>query len=126
MNHPTIFPLDVVAMRRQLGDDDELVSDVIALFLDDYPGRLHALKAAAEARDAGGVRTAAHTLKGSASTFCASRVVDAAASLETATHREDFAVISGYVARLTAEVEQLADALRMCRVEKRTDGAHIT
>ena len=110
-------------MRRQLGDDDELVSDVIALFLDDYLSRLQALNAAVEARDPDAIRTAAHTLKGSASTFCASRVVDTAARLEAASGREDFAVISSYVARLTAEVEQLADALRLCRAEKRPDGA---
>jgi HPt (histidine-containing phosphotransfer) domain-containing protein len=118
--HPTVFPLDVTAMRRQLGDDDELISEVIALFLSDYRVRLQTLKAAFDARDAGGLRTAAHTLKGSASTFCASRVVSTAAELETASQVEDFAVISGYVDDLTAEVEQLADALRMCQGENLT------
>ena len=120
MDHLTVFPLDVTAMRRQLGDDDELISDVIALFLSDYPGRLQALKEALDARDVGDVRTAAHTLKGSASTFSASRVVSTAAALEIASQLEDFAVISGYVDDLTAEVEQLAEALRMCQGEKRT------
>jgi HPt (histidine-containing phosphotransfer) domain-containing protein len=115
--------LDFAAMRRQLGDDDELISDVMTLFLSDYPIRLQALKAALRARDARGVRTAAHTIKGSASNFCASRVVHTAAELEAASECEDFAVIRGYVDCLTADVEQLADALRMCQAEKRDDGA---
>ena len=123
MNHLTASPLDFAAMRRQLGDDDELLSDVIALFLSDYPGRLEALKAALHARDARAVRTAAHTIKGSASNFCASRVVHTAAALEAASELEDLAVVSGYVDSLTAEVEQLADALRECQTEKRRDGA---
>jgi len=75
-------PLDVAAMRQQLGDDEELFADLIELFLADYPGRLQALETALAASDFAGVRSVAHTIKGGASNLCASRVVQAARTLE--------------------------------------------
>ena len=115
--------MDVAAMRRQLGDDDELIADVISLFLDDYSGRLEGLTAALDVRDAGGVRAAAHTIKGSATYFCAARVVRIAMDLEAASEREDFAVLRGYANSLNVEVERLADALRACQTDRQGDGA---
>jgi len=99
-------------MRRQLGDDEELITDLIALFLVDYPGRLQTLNAAFDARDADAVGAVAHTLKGGVSSFCAGRAADAARVLEELTSAEDFAAIGKQVERLVAEIEHLAAALR--------------
>lgn len=107
----TALPLDLTAMRQQLGDDDELMSDVIALFLDDYPRRVDALNRALAARQAGDVRAIAHALKGGAGNLCAFRVVEAARALEAACEGGDFTMIRGHVEQLVADLEQLSAAL---------------
>ena len=111
LSDPALQPLDLAEMRRQLGEDEALVADLMALFLDDYPGRLESLAATLDARDADRVRSVAHTIKGGASNLCARGVTDAAGALEAVCAREDFAVIRDHADHLAAEVERLG-ALR--------------
>jgi len=100
-------------MRTQLGDDEELIEDVIALYLDDYPHRLRALKAALGRRDLADVRAIAHTIKGGAGSLCATGVVLAARQLELSAAGSDLDAIALDVARLEAALEELAAALRL-------------
>jgi HPt (histidine-containing phosphotransfer) domain-containing protein len=104
--------LDVEQMRAQLGDDEELVADVIRLYLDDYPGRVAAIASAIQAGDSGRLRGAAHALKGSAGAISASRVVDAARALEAIGEAGDLGPADQRFATLVSEVEQLAAVLR--------------
>jgi CheY-like chemotaxis protein len=74
--------LDEEALLERCGGDDEMRSELIQLFLDEYPSLLSALRAAAVAGASAELRDAAHKLKGSASNFGAERVVAAALRLE--------------------------------------------
>lgn len=104
--------LDVAQLRDRLGDDDELLADVIRLYLDDYPQRLDAMAEAIHARDFARLRAEAHTLKGSASSLAGGRVADAALALEQVAKTGDIVVAGERLASLAAEAEQLAAALR--------------
>ena len=104
--------LDVEQMRERLGDDDELVADVIRLYLDDYPARLEAIASAIKAHDAAGLRGAAHALKGGASALSAQRVADAARQLEAIGEAGDLGLADQRFAALVSEAEQLAAVLR--------------
>lgn len=104
--------LDVAQLRDRLGDDEELVADVIRLYLEDYPQRLDAIAAAIEARDFARVRAEAHTLKGSASSLAGGRVAEAARRLEEIAATGDAALAGQRLASLLSEAEQLAAALR--------------
>ena len=104
--------LDVAQLRDRLGDDDELVADVIRLYLDDYPQRLDAIAAAIQARDFARLRAEAHTLKGSASSLAGGRVADAARGLEAAAETGDIVLAGQRLSSLVSEAEQLAAALR--------------
>ena len=104
--------LDVAQLRDRLGDDEELVADVIRLYLEDYPQRLDASAAAIEARDFARVRAEAHTLKGSASSLAGGRVAEAARRLEEIAATGDAALAGQRLASLLSEAEQLAAALR--------------
>jgi two-component system sensor histidine kinase/response regulator len=110
--------LDVEEMRERLGDDDELVADIIRLYLDDYPVRVAVIAAAIQARDATGLREAAHALKGSASALSARRVVDAARALEAIGEAGDLGLAERRFAALVSEAEQLAVVLRELQREK--------
>ncbi len=88
------------------------MSDLVSLFLDDYPRRIDALNSALAARQIDGVRAVAHTIRGGASNLCALRVVEAARALEVASDGGDFDVVRSYVDRLVAELGLLSAALR--------------
>jgi two-component system, sensor histidine kinase and response regulator len=115
---PETAPLAFDEMRRRLADDDELVGEVIEMFLVDYPLRLTQIKAAVAARDPEAVRTAAHALGGAAGNLAAAPVVACARVLETLAEAGtlDPAMADAAWVRLEAEGERLITALRPAAV----------
>jgi HPt (histidine-containing phosphotransfer) domain-containing protein len=74
--------LDKGLALSRAGGDEELLRELAALFLDDYPRVLDELKKAIAAGAAAGIEHHAHSLKGSVANFGAPEVVAAALSLE--------------------------------------------
>jgi CheY-like chemotaxis protein len=74
--------VDRDSLMERLGGDKQLLAEVIRLFLDDCPVRLAAIKAAVDRRDAEGIRTTAHALKGAAANLSAHRLVESTSILE--------------------------------------------
>jgi HPt (histidine-containing phosphotransfer) domain-containing protein len=70
------------ALLSRVDGDEEIFGELCDIFLDDAPKRLAAIRMALEARDAQGVRAAAHAFKGAAGVFDATGIVDAARRLE--------------------------------------------
>jgi HPt (histidine-containing phosphotransfer) domain-containing protein len=108
---PTASALDVGQMRDRVGDD-ELIADIVRLFLEDHPIRHAAIERAVEERDPERICSGAHTLKGSASNLSASRVAAAAHMIEALGDPADFSGVDANLMTLVAEVERLAAALR--------------
>ena len=106
--------LDLDAALARLGGDSELLSEIAALFLSDYPRQLSSLSAAIERRDASVVEKSAHTLKGSVATFGAGPAVEAALALERAGRANDLSLapqllqeLQALLGKLHAELEIL-------------------
>jgi len=99
-------------LLAMVGGDSDVVSELARLFLEDGPRRLEDIKAALAAGDHEAVRSAAHTLKGSAASICATRTADAALRLEKLAEATDLAGARGAFAALSVEVAQLEQALR--------------
>src|SRR5690349_21223415 len=78
----TMGQLDKGLALSRAGGDEELLRELAALFLDDYPRVLEELKNAITARSAADIEHHAHSLKGSVSNFGAPAVVAAALALE--------------------------------------------
>jgi HPt (histidine-containing phosphotransfer) domain-containing protein len=78
--------LDEADLLERLGDDTELVAEVLAVFLDDAPARLQAIDEAMAQGDPAELRAAAHALKGAAGSIAAVRLCEAAQALELASH----------------------------------------
>ena len=74
--------MDMTALLDRLGGDMALTADVIAVFLEDGPGRVTAIGDAVSDLDAGRLRTAAHALKGAAGNVGATPLFEAARRLE--------------------------------------------
>ena len=77
------WTFDRSAVLEQLDNDDELLADVVAQFLDDAPAALAAIHAAVQAGDGEARAEAAHALKGAAGYLGADVLCRAAARLET-------------------------------------------
>jgi HPt (histidine-containing phosphotransfer) domain-containing protein len=101
---------DEADLLERLGDDAELVAEVLTVFLDDAPVRVDAIRVALAQRDAAELRAAAHALKGAAASIAASALFEAAQDLEQTSHRGQ--LDSAAVDRVARETETLASALR--------------
>jgi HPt (histidine-containing phosphotransfer) domain-containing protein len=78
-------------LRRQGGDD--LLREIIAVFLEDAPKRIRSARAGAEGSDLDKTRRAAHSLKSSAATLGAVRLQELSERIELlATKRRSAAV----------------------------------
>jgi signal transduction histidine kinase/CheY-like chemotaxis protein len=77
-----IAALDRTALLERLGGDEELLADVVRLFLEDCPVQLDVLEKAVKARDADRMRAGAHSLKGAAANLSADGLRDAARAME--------------------------------------------
>jgi two-component system, sensor histidine kinase and response regulator len=100
--------LDESLALSRVGGDVELLKEVVELFLDDYPSTFEKIKAAVASRNATALEHAAHSLKGSVSTFGASRAFEAAFTLEKQGRSGDLADAQESLVQL----EQALEALR--------------
>jgi signal transduction histidine kinase/CheY-like chemotaxis protein len=75
---------DMQAIRARLGGDEELVSQLLQLFLDSCPDLMARVSDGITQGNAAEVHIATHTLRGVAAQFSAVGVVSAAAALESA------------------------------------------
>ena len=103
--------LDPAAALARVGGDWELLRDIIGLFRQSGPQLLAEIRAALDGGDAGGVRRAAHTLKGSAGFFAAAAVTTTAGRLEALAAAGDLAAAAKLIDHLAGEVERLQDLL---------------
>jgi CheY-like chemotaxis protein len=103
---------DRAATLERLGGDEALLSDAVALFLEDCPRRLAALKAAVDAGDAERIRTEAHSIKGAASNLSALGVFEAAGILERIGAESRLAAAPAAFRRLSVDTATALDAMR--------------
>jgi two-component system sensor histidine kinase/response regulator len=73
---------DADALRRRVSGDEQLMTDVIRVFLEDLPVRLAAIRDAVTSRNAAELRAAAHALKGAAANLSAGGLFEASSVLE--------------------------------------------
>ena len=107
---PLTFDAD--ALRRRVSGDDELMTDVIRVFLEDLPVRLAAIRDAVTSRDAVGLRAAAHALKGAAANLSAGGLVEAAGVLERLGAESRLDAAEAAWRPLSVEASHVIDVLR--------------
>ena len=110
--------LDESIALTRVGGDEELLCEVIGLFLDDYPHSLQKLHEAVNAGDSSGVEQHAHSLKGSVSIFGAKEALDAAFSMEKQGRSGDLTAAADGLERLEQALASLKPELE--EIQKRT------
>ena len=76
--------LNFESLLLRLGDDVELINELLNLFMDTIPEQMDILKSAVEKKDSKLVQQTAHSLKGSAGNISADKLAKTAAILEIA------------------------------------------
>ncbi len=96
---------------NRIDDDEELLKELAALFLEDCPRRMSAIRQAITRRDAPGLQEAVHTLKGSVSNFGAPDAVEAARDLEKLARGQSWEEMEAVWNRLEKAINQMEPAL---------------
>ena len=107
MNRATERPVDLSVALRWLGGDRHLLSELVGIFVEDGPKRLHAIRVALTASDVRQVEQVAHSLKGSASILGATQLQGAALALEDAAHDGHTENGPAMVAQIARELDKV-------------------
>jgi two-component system sensor histidine kinase/response regulator len=100
------------AVLEQLGGDDALLREIVALFIADCPVRVEELRSSIDKRDGEAIRKAAHALKGAVANFTPEGPTTTAAIIE---QKGRFALVDEAAAtfeRLQSELTALLKSMR--------------
>jgi len=110
-------PADEVVFDREealerVDNDKELLREIIALFEEECPQLLDAIRRAIAEKDGDALQHSAHTLKGSVGNFAARAAFDAAFQLERMGKERRWEGAEQALAELEREIERLLPALK--------------
>jgi two-component system sensor histidine kinase/response regulator len=103
--------IDIDDVLERVGGDQELLREIIGIFLEEYPALFADIGSSVEKCDARALERSAHTLKGSVSNFGARSATQAAHELELMGRCNDFQRAMGTVDMLKGELAALHSAL---------------
>ena len=107
--------LNEAALMAHVGGDQQLLRELVGLFLEDLPERLAAVRKAVRRRDAQALSSAAHALKGAVSHFAARDTFELALKLERMGRTGDLDGAEEAFDDLKSEVGRLTHALAAYR-----------
>jgi PAS domain S-box-containing protein len=108
---PAAVVFDRAGMLERLLNDEDLVREVIATFLDDTPRQIEALQRYLDAWDAAGVERQAHTLKGASSNVGGETLRALAVEMENAGKAGDLGAAAARMHDLEREFVRLKEAM---------------
>ena len=109
---PMAKTFDRQALLDRVAGDEQLMDDVIRVFLEDCAQQLTAIRGAVDQKNPDAIRTAAHALKGAAGNLSADGLFEAAGLLERIGAESRMDVAEAAWRRLSAEAATVIDALR--------------
>jgi PAS domain S-box-containing protein len=102
---------DHEALLTRVADDQDLLREIVGLFLAEAPELMQAVRESVERRDSSSLQRSAHTLKGSVANFGAKGAYEIALKLETMGRTGDLSRASAMLAELEAAVSRLESEL---------------
>ncbi len=106
-------PVDFSAALLWVDDDRVLLAELIEIFLEDCPRRLHELEQAVKESNANGVRQAAHSLKGMVAGFGAGPAHGLAQEMENLGKAGDLPKTSDLLPTLQLEFARVMNYLKV-------------
>jgi signal transduction histidine kinase/DNA-binding response OmpR family regulator len=108
---PSAPVLDLVMLRSNMDDDEDMLQDIVGAFLRDHLSQLRELHRGLAAQDAPGALRAAHTLKGLLLTLAAQPAADAALEVEHAVRGGDLPRAAALLPHLEGQLSRLLPEL---------------
>lgn len=108
---------DHEGMLNLLMGDEELVKEVIELFLADIPRQIQTLKEFLEDGDVPGSERQAHTIKGASASVCGQRLRQVAFEMEKAARTGDLIAAKTRMFELEAQFDQVKEAMERSLLE---------
>jgi HPt (histidine-containing phosphotransfer) domain-containing protein len=106
-------PVNISAALRWVDDDRALLAELVEIFLEDCPRRLHELEQAVKEGNANGVRHAAHSLKGMVAGLGAGPAHGLAAEVEGLGKAGDLSKTSDLLPTLLLEFARVINHLKV-------------
>jgi HPt (histidine-containing phosphotransfer) domain-containing protein len=107
--------IDQTAIEELRDEGEDLLSELVEMFIGEVPGQLATLEEALAKEDAGAVRLNAHTLKGTGGNFGASRMQALAGAIEEKGRSRSLDGAAATFAQLRAECVRVREALEAVR-----------
>jgi CheY-like chemotaxis protein/HPt (histidine-containing phosphotransfer) domain-containing protein len=107
-----VLAVDTEALLHRCGDDLHLLTEVVELFLNDWPVTLMTLREAVDVRDGPRVAGLAHKLRGALGVFDADIAVGAALSMENLAKAGEWGGVRETLRQLESSVGKLVPALQ--------------
>jgi HPt (histidine-containing phosphotransfer) domain-containing protein len=99
-------------MLERLGGDDELLAEVLDVFLEELPGMVTDLRTAVSSQNADAVMRAAHSIKGALLNVSADSSADLASRLEQLARAERLDGSRELLAELEVELDRLDRSMK--------------
>ncbi len=113
VNEQAATVLDLETALARVGGDEELLREIGALFLQEYPPAISDLRTAVAERDPQRIERKAHSLKGSVSTFGTGVAFQATFELEQQGRTGDLREVDSNFQRVEISLARLCNELRM-------------
>jgi two-component system sensor histidine kinase/response regulator len=107
--------IDRVAVLERVGGDEQLLAEIIGIFLEEYPVLLSEIGSSIESHDARRLERSAHALKGSVANFGARCATQAAFDLEVMGRLNELQFAAHVLETLRIELASLHRALAHLR-----------
>jgi CheY-like chemotaxis protein len=107
----TVSPIDRVELLDRIGQDLDLLREVVDIWRTDAPRLVHELRSALASGDVARVTRAAHTIKGAVGSFGAFAAMTTAGGLEAFARAGDLPAAIAAIPTLEAELGRLQPAL---------------
>lgn len=105
-------PFDLDKALTHMDGDQELLHNLVQVFIEESAGQLAAIQEGIQEADAGAVERAAHAIKGAVGNFAAQRSYDLAYHLEILGRERRFNDLPQAFAELEQELKSLKEALQ--------------
>ena len=103
--------VDRAAVLDRVGGDEELLQEIIVIFMEEYPALINGIREAVKKQDPAALERSAHNLKGTVSNFGAPSATQAALDLELMGRKGDILRAPALVRVLELELVSLRGAL---------------
>jgi two-component system, sensor histidine kinase and response regulator len=115
---PNKYVFDAEALMERLGIDENLVREIMGVYLDDTPIQLSRLRECFEKGDLLSIQRCAHSMKGASANFCVGTINKTAREIEIAAKQSNLEMIESLIDTIECQFRELKDVLKEIKLSR--------